>query len=142
MMAEARLCFPSSKRPETLRLDGGRTKWPGGFPMVWLFVLSLALVTLPDSAAAAPRYSRDAEAAKGKQVFQLCSGCHSTESDKKKVGPSLRGLFKRSSLGDGQPVTEKNIRIVIQKGRDGMPSFSEALSPQQIDQLIAYLKEL
>jgi cytochrome c len=112
------------------------------FPMSWVFVLSLALVTLPDSAVAAPRYSRDAEVAKGKQVFQLCSGCHSTESDKKKVGPSLRGLFKRSSLGDGQPVTEKNIRLIIQKGRAGMPSFSETLSPQQIDQLIAYLTEL
>ena len=111
------------------------------FPMAWLFVLSLALVPLPDSVAAA-RYSRDAEAAKGKQVFQLCSGCHSTASNKKKVGPSLRGLFKRSSLGDGQPVSEKNIRTIIQKGRDGMPSFSEALSPQQMDQLIAYLEEL
>ena len=107
-------------------------------PMGWLFILLLALVTQPDSAAAAPRD----EVAKGKQVFQLCSGCHSTESDKKKVGPSLRGLFKRSSLGDGQPVTEKNIRIIIQKGRDGMPSFSEALSPQQVEQLIAFLKEL
>lgn len=141
MIAEARLFFPSRKRPEALRLEGERTRWPGGFPMSWLFVLSLALVTLPGSAAAAPRYSRD-EVAKGKQVFQLCRGCHSTESDKKKVGPSLRGLFKRSSLGDGQPVTEKNIRLIIQKGRDGMPSFSETLSPQQMDPLIAYLKEL
>jgi cytochrome c len=139
MIAEARLFFPSRKRQEPLRVEGGRTRGPGGSPMSWLFVLSLALVTLPDSPAAAPP---DAEVAKGKQVFQLCSGCHSTESDKKKVGPSLRGLFKRSSLGDGQPVTEKNIRITIQKGRDAMPSFSEALSPQQMDQLIAYLKEL
>ena len=111
-------------------------------PMGWLLVLSLALVTPHDSAGAAPQYSRDAEAAKGKQVFQLCSGCHSTESYKKKVGPSLRGLFKRSNLGGGQPVTEKNIRLTIQKGRDGMPSFSGTLSPQQMDQLIAYLKEL
>jgi cytochrome c len=109
------------------------------FPMGWLFILLLAFVTMPDSAAAAPR---DAEVVKGKQIFQLCSGCHSTESDKKKVGPSLRGLFKRGSLGDGQPVTEKNIRIIIKKGRDGMPSFSEALSPEQVEQLIAYLKEL
>jgi cytochrome c len=103
------------------------------FPMGWLFILLLAFVTMPP---------RDAEVVKGKQIFQLCSGCHSTESDKKKVGPSLRGLFKRSSLGDGQPVTEKNIRIIIQNGRDGMPSFREALSPQQVGQLIAYLKEL
>jgi hypothetical protein len=58
------------------------------------------------------------------------------------VGPSLRGLFRRNKLRDGQPVTEKNIRLIIEKGCDGMPSFSETLSPQQMDQLIAYLKEL
>jgi mono/diheme cytochrome c family protein len=48
----------------------------------------------------------------------------------------------RSKLRNGQPVTENNIRLVIEKGRDGMPSFSQTLSPQQMDQLIAYLKEL
>jgi len=58
------------------------------------------------------------------------------------VGPSLRGLFKRDKPRDGQPVTEKNIRLIIEKGRDGMPSFCETLSPQQMNQLIAYLKEL
>ena len=58
------------------------------------------------------------------------------------MGASLKGLFKRNKLRDGQPVTEKNIRLIIEKGCDGMPSFSETLSPQQMDQLIAYLKEL
>ena len=40
------------------------------------------------------------------------------------------------------PVTQKIMLLLIEKGRDGMPSFSETLSPQQMDQLIAYLKEL
>jgi mono/diheme cytochrome c family protein len=110
--------------------------------MSWLFVVPLALVTLLGSAAAAPRYSRDVEVARGKEIFQQCRGCHNTESDEKKVGPPLRGLFKRSKLRNGQPATENNIRLIIEKGRDGMPSFSQTLSPQQMDQLIAYLKEL
>jgi cytochrome c len=110
--------------------------------MSWLFVLSLALITLPDSAVAAQRNLGDIELAKGKEVFQQCRGCHSAESDEKKVGPSLRGLFKRSKLRDGQPPTEKNIRLIIEKGRGGMPSFSETLSPRQLVQLIAYLKQL
>jgi len=58
------------------------------------------------------------------------------------VGPSRKGLFKRNKLRDGQPVTEEIMRLLIEKGRDGMPSFSETLSPQQMDQLIAYFKEL
>jgi cytochrome c553 len=68
------------------------------FPMSWLFVLSLALVTLPDSAVAAPPYSRDAEVAKGKQVFQLCSGCHSTESDKKRWDHHSEGSLSEAAL--------------------------------------------
>jgi cytochrome c len=100
------------------------------------------LVALLHSAAAAPRYSRNGGVRKGKEVFQLCLGCHSAESEEKKVGPSLKGLFKRNQLRDGQPATEKIMRLLIEKGRDGMPSFSETLSPQQMDQLIAYRKEL
>jgi mono/diheme cytochrome c family protein len=100
------------------------------------------LVALLHSAAAAPRYSRSGEVRNGTEVFQLCLGCHSAESEEKKVGPSLKGLFKRNQLRDDQPVTEKIIRLLIEKGRDGMPSLSETLSPQQMDQLIAYRKEL
>jgi mono/diheme cytochrome c family protein len=107
-----------------------------------LLVVLLALVALLRPAAAAPPYSRKEDVKKGKDLFQLCLGCHSAESEEKRVGPSLKGVFKRNKLRDGQPVTEKNVRIVIEKGRDGMPSFGETLSPQQMDQLIAYLKEL
>lgn len=109
--------------------------------MTLLFIVPLALVLLSNSAAAAPQY-HNAAVAKGKEVFQQCRGCHSTESYEKKVGPPLRSLFRRSTLRNGLPVTEKNVRLIIEKGRDGMPSFSGTLSPKQMDQLIAYLKEL
>ena len=33
------------------------------------------------------------------------------------MGASLKGLFKRNKLRDGQPVTEKIIRLPIEKGR-------------------------
>jgi mono/diheme cytochrome c family protein len=109
--------------------------------MTLLFIVPLALVILSNSGAAAPQY-HNAEVAKGKEVFQQCRGCHSTESDEKKVGPSLRALFRRSTLRNGLPVAEKNIQQIIEKGRGGMPSFSGTLSPKQMDQLLAYLKEL
>ena len=106
-----------------------------------LALVCVAILTLRNPTTAAPAYP-DANAARGKEVFQQCSGCHSTESNDKKVGPSLRGLFRRSKLQDGRPATEENIRLTIQNGRDGMPSFGKTLSPRQMDQLIAYLKEL
>jgi cytochrome c len=81
-------------------------------------------------------------AAKGEQIFQQCSGCHSSKAGEKKVGPSLKGLFKKSKLLSGKPATEENICLVIKKGGDGMPSFAEVLSADEMVQLVAYLKRL
>ena len=83
-----------------------------------------------------------ATASRGKEIFDQCSGCHSAESDEKKVGPSLKGLFQRSKLRNGKPVTEKNIRSRIEQGGDGMPAFSELLSDKEKIDLISYLKTL
>jgi cytochrome c2 len=44
---------------------------------------------------------------RGKEVFEQCSGCHSAETDERKVGPSLKGLFQRGELRNGQAVTER-----------------------------------
>jgi cytochrome c len=79
---------------------------------------------------------------RGKEIFDQCSGCHSAETDEKKVGPSLKGLFQRSKLRNGKPVTEKNIRSRIEQGGDGMPAFSELLSDKEKIDLISYLKTL
>ena len=79
---------------------------------------------------------------RGKEIFEQCSGCHSAETDDKKVGPSLKGIFQRSKLRNGKPVTEKNIRSRIEQGGDGMPAFSELLSDKEKIDLISYLKTL
>ena len=84
----------------------------------------------------------NATASRGKEVFEQCSGCHSAETDDKKVGPSLKGIFQRSKLRNGKPVTEKNIRSRIDQGGDGMPAFSELLSDKEKIDLISYLKAL
>jgi cytochrome c len=78
--------------------------------------------------------------AKGKDVVAQCTGCHNIDNDEKKVGPSLKGLFKRQKLHNGSPATEANIRLVIKKGRGGMPSYENILSTDQLDLLVAFLK--
>ncbi len=35
----------------------------------------------------------EGDAAKGEKIFKKCKACHSLEAGKKKVGPSLAGLF-------------------------------------------------
>jgi cytochrome c2 len=83
-----------------------------------------------------------ADASRGRAVFEQCSGCHSAETDEKKVGPSLKGLFQRTKLRNGNAVTEKNIRSRIEQGGDGMPAFSDLLSDKEKIDLISYLKTL
>jgi len=82
------------------------------------------------------------DAAKGKAVFDQCSGCHAVDSDETIVGPSLKGLFKHKALKSGKPVNEANVRSMINEGGNGMPPFSDQLSDQDKNDVIAYLKSL
>ena len=80
--------------------------------------------------------------AKGKEVFEQCAMCHNADSEEKKMGPGLKGLFKKDKLGDGKKPTEANIRARIDDGGNGMPGYKDTLDDQQKDDLIAYLKTL
>ncbi len=82
------------------------------------------------------------DATKGKDVFDQCSVCHNTDTDEVKVGPSLKGLFKRDKLKNGKPVNDQNVRGMINMGGNGMPSFGDLLSEDEKNDVIAYLKTL
>jgi cytochrome c2 len=82
------------------------------------------------------------DAAKGKEVFEQCSVCHNADTPEKKIGPSLKGLFKQEKLVNGKKVTEANVREFINNGGNGMPSYADMLSKEDKDNLIAYLKTL
>jgi cytochrome c len=83
------------------------------------------------------------DAKKGKAVFEdNCAACHNSDSTETKVGPGLKGLFKRAKLGNGKAVTEANVLGVINEGGDSMPPLGDALKPADKDNLIAYLKTL
>jgi cytochrome c len=82
------------------------------------------------------------DAAKGKEVFDQCSVCHNSDSTDRKIGPGLKGLFKRDKLTDGKPVNDANVRNKINEGGNGMPAYKDILSDQEKDDVIAYLKTL
>jgi cytochrome c len=82
------------------------------------------------------------DAAKGKEVFEQCSVCHNADSTEKKMGPGLKGLFKKDKLANGKKPTDANIRAKIDEGGNGMPAYKDMLSDEEKDNLVAYLKTL
>jgi cytochrome c len=86
--------------------------------------------------------AKPGDAAKGKDVFEQCQVCHNSDSEEKKIGPGLKGLFKRAKLVNGKDVNENNVRALINAGGNGMPSFMDLLSDDERDDVIAFLKTL
>lgn len=83
------------------------------------------------------------DVAKGKEVFDQCSVCHNADSAERKMGPGLKGLFKKAKLDStGKAPTEANVMEKIDGGGNGMPSYKDVLSPAERTDLIAYLKSL
>ena len=86
-----------------------------------------------------------AYAGKGKDVFdQNCSVCHNSDSTDAKVGPGLKGLFKKAELANKKKVSDANVLDFINKGSSekGMPGFADLLNDAEKADLIAYLKTL
>ena len=82
------------------------------------------------------------DAAKGKDVFEQCAVCHNVDTDEKKVGPSLKGLYKKDKLKNGKAVNDANVLQVINAGGGGMPAYSDTLSDDEKKQVLAYLKTI
>lgn len=95
----------------------------------------------PAAAAPAPAKGKG-DAAKGKTVFEQCAICHNVDTSEDKVGPSLKGLFKKEKLKNGHPANEASIRAVIKSGGNGMPGYDGVISAEDMDHLIAYLKTI
>jgi mono/diheme cytochrome c family protein len=98
----------------------------------------LALAAGTVALVAAPK----GDAAKGKEVFGQCAGCHSADTADKKVGPGLKGLYKHDKLVNGKKVTDATVLEKINEGGNGMPPYKDVLSDSEKDNLIAYLHTL
>ena len=75
---------------------------------------------------------------RGESLFvQNCPLCHIASKQKKMLGllgPTLQGVY-------GDDADEDSLRQIIEQGFPGkMPSFRYDLEPQQIDDVIAFLK--
>ena len=84
------------------------------------------------------------DAAKGKTVFESnnCSGCHAADSTEQKMGPGLKGLYKKDKLANGKKPSDATVKAQIEAGGGGMPPYKDVLSDAEKTDLLAYLKTL
>lgn len=103
------------------------------------FFACCAAVALGSATAA----EKKVDAAKGKETFEgQCAVCHASTTTEKKMGPSLKNLFKNARMVNGKKPTEANVRAKIDEGGAGMPGYKEMLNDEEKNDLIVFLKTL
>jgi cytochrome c len=116
-----------------------------GLLLAAIGVLAFAGTLLAQTAAKKATPAANAEAVKrGKALFQeKCALCHYDTSDQKKIGPGLKGLSKRGTFSiNGNKITDDSLKAWIENGDQLMPPFKDVLEPDQIKDVIAYVKTL
>jgi len=110
-----------------------------------IVAFSLVLpLTVSAQAPSAPRAARtDVEKVRRGEAwfYQSCLLCHVDRILKNDItaplGPKLNGLLK-----DATPAKEAAVREQINRNSLRMPGYRYNLTPEQMDELIAYLKTL
>jgi len=116
--------------------------------LLFLCAISLAALAQSPGKSAAPNKDQSTvspagDVARGRVIYKRnCEICHHSASAAKKIGPGLKGVYKQKTFADGKPVNDDNMRVWIEDGGKDMPQFKNTLKPQQILDLIAYMKTL
>lgn len=80
----------------------------------------------------------------GRKIYDsYCDRCHEPYSTRGKKGPGLQGVFKHQYLSlSGLPANDERVTDIIRVGRNAMPGYSQTLSQQDTQDLLAYMHTL
>jgi mono/diheme cytochrome c family protein len=86
----------------------------------------------------------NAQQAAGRKIYDAqCDRCHEPYSTRGKKGPGLQGVFQHPYLPiSGLAANDERVTDIIHRGRKEMPGFSQRLSAQEVQDLLAYLHTL
>lgn len=112
-----------------------------GGPMTYVQIRAIAIYlrSLEEDATDNPawRWPMAQEGLTGREVFLMgCARCH---------GTNLEGTEEAPDLGRGsEAADDSDARLAkrIREGTDDMPRFGHVLSPDQIEELVVYLREV
>jgi mono/diheme cytochrome c family protein len=82
--------------------------------------------------------------AAGRKIYDnYCDRCHRPDSTKGKKGPGLKGVFQHPYLPQtGLPANDERVTDIIRNGRPDMPGYSQVMSAQDMQDLVAYMHTL
>jgi mono/diheme cytochrome c family protein len=90
-----------------------------------------------------PLSQLDPQQMQGHDLFQTyCAQCHNDRTNQPLNGQSLRGIFKKQYLDSGAPANDDRVLDAIVYGRPMMPAVGSRMTPQQREDLLAYLHTL
>jgi mono/diheme cytochrome c family protein len=86
----------------------------------------------------------NAQQVAGRKIYDAeCDRCHEPYSSRGKKGPSLKGIFQHKYLSlSGLPANDDRVSDIVRLGRSEMPAYSQKLTQQDIQDLLAYLHTL
>ena len=108
------------------------------------YALRSGKISPPDTAAAPAKPTElQGNMETGSRLFvSRCAGCHYADREDQKMGPGLKGLFRRSSLPvSGRPVTVGSVLQQLKSPFRSMPAMT-GLTEQDLADLLAYLKTI
>jgi mono/diheme cytochrome c family protein len=103
---------------------------------VWLAIFVGTIVL------GSPALAEAGNADEGKKIFSAkCATCHGPDgSGNTPVGKSLKAADLRSSYVQNKP--DADFYKQVEKGEGKMPPFGAALNPTQINNVIAYVRQI
>lgn len=114
----------------------------------WILIGILTLLSLPgcevERRKSDTELGLNGQQAAGRRIYDdKCARCHEAYSTRGKKGPGLKGLFKNKYLAvSGLPANDERVTDIIRLGRKEMPAYNQALTPEQLQDLLAYLHTL
>jgi mono/diheme cytochrome c family protein len=135
----------------TEAMDGRRNGRVGAIRPRWICAVLAVCLTLAALAGCdVERSKSDAELglnpqqANGRKIYDnYCDRCHRPYSTKGKKGPGMKGIFQHQYLSlSGLPANDERVTDIVRNGRPDMPGYSQVLSAQDIQDLLAYLHTL
>jgi len=90
-----------------------------------------------------PLSELNAQQTSGYNEYQAhCAQCHNDRTNDPLNGQSMRGIFKKQYLPSGAPANDDRVMDTILYGRAMMPALGASMTPQERDDLLAYLHTL